>query len=110
METLKWELECVRTDISRIEQQHALREDMLRKEIADLQHQLRDTEMRNNELSQNISTATRPLLRQIENLQHANSSQIESLESSEKNLIERLKEAQNSLCELVEKGMIWQSA
>ena len=103
IETLKWELECVRTDISRIEQQHTLREDMLRKEIADLQHQLRDTEMRNNELSQNISTATRPLLRQIENLQHSNSNQIESLENSEKNLIERLKEVQGNLCELNEK-------
>lgn len=36
-EALKWELESVRQDISRIEQQHALREDMLRKEISDLQ-------------------------------------------------------------------------
>jgi len=104
IESLKWELECVRADISRTEQQHALREDMLRKEIADLQHQLRDTEMRNNELSQNISTATRPLIRQIENLQHSNSSQIEALENSEKNLIERLKEAQANLCELSEKS------
>lgn len=36
-ESLKWELESVRQDITRIEQQHSLREDMLRKEIADLQ-------------------------------------------------------------------------
>ncbi len=36
-ESLKWELNSVRADISRIEQQHALREEMLRKEIADLQ-------------------------------------------------------------------------
>jgi hypothetical protein len=36
-ESLKWELESVRQDIARIEQQHALREDMLRKEISDLQ-------------------------------------------------------------------------
>ncbi len=77
---------------------------MLRKEIADLQHQLRDTEMRNNELSQNISTATRPLIRQIENLQQSNSSQIEALENSERNLIERLKESQANLCDLSEKS------
>lgn len=36
-ESLKWELESVRQDLARIEQQHSLREDMLRKEIADLQ-------------------------------------------------------------------------
>lgn len=40
-EALKWELESVRQDITRIEQQHSLREDMLRKEISDLQ-QVRD--------------------------------------------------------------------
>ena len=56
IDNLKWELQCVRTEVARVEQQYALREEMLRKEIADLQQQLRDTEMRNNELSQSIST------------------------------------------------------
>ena len=36
-ESLKWEMQSVRSDISRLEHQHSLREDMLRKEIADLQ-------------------------------------------------------------------------
>lgn len=63
---------------------------MLRKEIADLQQQLRESETRNNDLTQNISNATRPLLRQIENLQMSHSNQIELLENSERNLIERL--------------------
>ena len=36
-DSLLWELQSVRADITRLEQQHALREDMLRKEIADLQ-------------------------------------------------------------------------
>ena len=36
-ETLKWEMQSVRSDVSRLEHQHSLREDMLRKEIADLQ-------------------------------------------------------------------------
>ena len=36
-ESLKWELQNVRADITRLEQQHSLREEMLRKEIADLQ-------------------------------------------------------------------------
>lgn len=36
-EALKWEIESLRQDVTRVEQQHAIREDMLRKEIADLQ-------------------------------------------------------------------------
>jgi TATA element modulatory factor len=63
---------------------------MLRKEIGDLQQQLRESETRNNDLTQNISNATRPLLRQIENLQGSHANQIDLLENSERNLIERL--------------------
>ena len=63
---------------------------MLRKEIGDLQQQLRESETRNNDLTQNISNATRPLLRQIENLQVSHANQIDLLENSERNLIERL--------------------
>ncbi len=102
-ESLKWELQSVRSDISRQEQQYALREDMLRKEIADLQQQLREAEMRNNELSQNISNATRPLLRQIESLQASHSSQVELLENAERSLMERLKETQSNLVDVQEK-------
>lgn len=36
-EALRWEIESLRQDVTRVEQQHAIREDMLRKEIADLQ-------------------------------------------------------------------------
>ena len=36
-ESLKWELQSARSDLTRIEQQHALREDQLRKEIGDIQ-------------------------------------------------------------------------
>jgi hypothetical protein len=36
-EALKWEIESLRQDISRCEQQYSIREDMLKKEIADLQ-------------------------------------------------------------------------
>ncbi len=36
-DTLRWELQGVRADLTRFEQQHALREDILRKEITDLQ-------------------------------------------------------------------------
>ena len=89
-DALKWELDSMRSDLARVEHQHSLREDMLRKEIADLQQQLRESETRNNDLTQSISNATRPLLRQIENLQSSHSNQIDLLENSERNLIERL--------------------
>jgi hypothetical protein len=36
-DTLRWELQGVRADLTRLEQQQALREDILRKEITDLQ-------------------------------------------------------------------------
>ncbi len=36
-EVLKWELQSVRADLQRMDQQHSLREDVLRKEITDLQ-------------------------------------------------------------------------
>ena len=36
-EALRWELQNTRTDIMRLEQQYSLREDILRKEISDLQ-------------------------------------------------------------------------
>lgn len=36
-EALRWELDNLRQDFSRVEQQHLVREEMLRKEIADLQ-------------------------------------------------------------------------
>ena len=58
-DTLRWELQGVRADLTRLEQQQALREDILRKEITDLQKQLRDSEVRNNELSQSISSGKR---------------------------------------------------
>lgn len=36
-EALRWELDNIRQDFSRTEQQHMVREEMLRKEISDLQ-------------------------------------------------------------------------
>jgi hypothetical protein len=36
-DTLRWELQGVRADLTRLEQQQALREDILRKEITDIQ-------------------------------------------------------------------------
>jgi TATA element modulatory factor len=102
-ESLKWELQNVRADIMRLEQQHGLREDMLRKEITNLQQQLREAEIRNNELTQSISNCTKPLLRQIENIQVSHQSQVNLLENAEKNLMEKLSKFLNDFYLLIEK-------
>lgn len=51
---------------------------------------LQEAESRNQELSQSVTSATRPLLRQIENLQATLGAQTSSWEKLEKNLSDRL--------------------
>lgn len=51
---------------------------------------LQEGEARNQELSQSVTSATRPLLRQIENLQATLAAQTVSWEKLEKNLSDRL--------------------
>ena len=70
------------------------REEHLKFEISDLRARLDEAERRNHELSDSIRTATRPLLRQIENLQATNSNQTASFDAIEKSLQKRLQEMQ----------------
>ena len=51
---------------------------------------LQEAESRNQELSQGMTSATRPLLRQIENLQASLGGQTASWEKLEKNISDRL--------------------
>ncbi|CAB4002842.1 Hypothetical predicted protein [Paramuricea clavata] len=102
-DVLAMEVTDLQTQLNRSEQQAARREDNLRQEIADIQMRLQEAEGRNQELTQSVSVATRPLLRQIENLQHSYGSQQTSWEKLEKNLTERLADAQNQLATAQEK-------
>ncbi|XP_055954477.1 TATA element modulatory factor isoform X3 [Patella vulgata] len=102
-EGLIMQIEDLRISMSRLEKEHSRKEDMLRQEIADLQFQMQADEERNQELSQNVSSTTRPLLRQIENLQASYKSQAASFEKVEKNLTDRLTDTQNQLAIAVEK-------
>lgn len=102
-ESLVSQIEDLHTAIKRTEHQASRREDNLRHEVADLQQRLQEEETRNQELSQNVSAATRPLLRQIENLQATFSNQSSSWEKLEQNLTDRLAEAQAHLSSVVEK-------
>ena len=66
------------------------KERQLRADIAELQQRVAEAEARAEEMSGAVSAATRPLLRQMENLQATHSSQQASWESLEVTLTQRL--------------------
>ncbi|XP_066291468.1 TATA element modulatory factor-like isoform X2 [Branchiostoma lanceolatum] len=102
-EKLVQQVEDLRLSLQRAENQQSRQEDLLRQEISDMQQRLQQADARNQELSQSVTAATRPLLRQIENLQSNFSAQTSSWERVEKNLTERLTESQSQLAEASEK-------
>uniref|UniRef100_A0A2K6N218 TATA element modulatory factor 1 n=1 Tax=Rhinopithecus bieti TaxID=61621 RepID=A0A2K6N218_RHIBE len=102
-ETLAIQVGDLRLALQRTEQAAARKEDYLRHEIGELQQRLQEAENRNQELSQSVSSTTRPLLRQIENLQATLGSQTSSWEKLEKNLSDRLGESQTLLAAAVER-------
>ncbi|XP_028854809.1 TATA element modulatory factor [Denticeps clupeoides] len=102
-EALANQVADLRVALQRAEQQQAKKEDYLREEISELQQRLQAAETRNQELSQSVTTATRPLLRQIENLQATLGSQTASWEKLEKSISDRLADAQAQLAVAVEK-------
>ncbi|NWW88568.1 TMF1 factor, partial [Rhynochetos jubatus] len=93
----------LRLALQRAEQQAARKEDYLRQEIGELQQRLQEAEGRNQELSQSVTSATRPLLRQIENLQATLGAQTSAWEKLEKNLSDRLGESQTLLAAAAER-------
>ncbi|KAJ8318853.1 hypothetical protein KUTeg_003944 [Tegillarca granosa] len=84
-EALIMQMEDLRLTMSRMEKDHSRREDLLRQEISDLQvgKFVKTGDIRS-------TSATRPLLRQIENLQSTYTAQSTSWEKIEKNLSDRL--------------------
>ncbi|XP_052465967.1 TATA element modulatory factor isoform X3 [Carassius gibelio] len=102
-EALANQVADLRLALQRAEQQQAKKEDYLREEISELQQRLQEAETRNQELSQSVTSATRPLLRQIENLQATLGAQTASWEKLEKNISDRLADAQAQLAVSVEK-------
>ncbi|NXC12414.1 TMF1 factor, partial [Corythaeola cristata] len=96
-EALAIQVADLRLALQRAEQQAARKEDYLRQEIGELQQRLQEAESRNQELSQSVTSATRPLLRQIENLQATLGAQTSAWEKLEKNLSDRLGEMSQTL-------------
>ncbi|NXM29784.1 TMF1 factor, partial [Oxyruncus cristatus] len=102
-EALAIQVADLRLALQRAEQQAARKEDYLRQEIGELQQRLQEAESRNQELSQSVTSATRPLLRQIENLQATLGAQTSAWEKLEKNLSHRLGESQTLLAAAAER-------
>ncbi|NXS53413.1 TMF1 factor, partial [Brachypteracias leptosomus] len=102
-EALAIQVADLRLALQRAEQQAARKEDYLRQEIGELQQRLQEAESRNQELSQSVTSATRPLLRQIENLQATLGAHTSTWEKLEKNLSDRLGESQTLLAAAAER-------
>lgn len=85
-------LDELRQTLSRKEQQSVFREDMLRRDIEDLQKRYQESERRCEELISQVPESTRPLLRQIEAIQEAASRKAEAWAAVERSLNSRLQE------------------
>ncbi|XP_071713921.1 golgin candidate 5-like [Rutidosis leptorrhynchoides] len=87
-------LEELRQTLSRKEQQSVFREDMLRRDIEDLQKRYQASERRCEELVTQVPESTRPLLRQIEAIQETTARKAEAWTAVERSLNSRLQEAE----------------
>ncbi|XP_038901055.1 golgin candidate 5 [Benincasa hispida] len=87
-------LEELRQTLSRKEQQAVFREDMLRRDIEDLQKRYQASERRCEELITQVPESTRPLLRQIEAMQETTARRAEAWAAVERTLNSRLQEAE----------------
>lgn len=101
-ETLQHHLKEARSMADQLEQESQYKIGTLQAEIVELQNRLQEADQRTEDANQNISSATRPLLRQVENLQSTLRMQAVSFERLEKNLNEKLVESQKELMLLKE--------
>ncbi|CAI9262802.1 unnamed protein product [Lactuca saligna] len=97
-------LEELRQTLSRKEQQEIYREDMLRREIDDLQKRYKASEHRCEVLVMQVPESTRPLLRQIEAMQETTSRKVEAWAAVERSLNIRLQDAEAKATSLEEKN------
>ncbi|XP_057790644.1 golgin candidate 5 isoform X2 [Salvia miltiorrhiza] len=96
-------LEGLRQTLTRTEQQAVFREDMLRKDIEDLQKRYQASERRCEELITQVPDSTRPLLRQIEAMQETATRRAEAWAAVERSLNSRLQEAEATAAAAEEK-------
>ncbi|KAJ8505977.1 hypothetical protein OPV22_006863 [Ensete ventricosum] len=87
-------LEELRQSLTRTEQQAVFKEEMLRRDIDDLQKRYQASELRYTELITQVPESTRPLLRQIEAMQETSARREEAWFGVERALNSRLQEAE----------------
>ncbi|KAI5057506.1 hypothetical protein GOP47_0027954 [Adiantum capillus-veneris] len=87
-------LEELRQALSRAAQQAISREDMLRRDVEDLEKRCQAAELRYEELVASVPESTRPLLRQIEAMRETMSVRAEAWSGVERSLNARLQEAE----------------
>eukprot|EP00794_Sanderia_malayensis_P008879 gene8879-9829_t len=98
-----FKIDDLQRTIERTELAANRREESLKLEVSELQKRLEEAESRNQELSQSIGAASRPLLRQIENLQNSHHNQALNWERVEKHLNDRLASCQHQLALFTDK-------
>ncbi|KAF9614369.1 hypothetical protein IFM89_018244 [Coptis chinensis] len=87
-------LDELRQTLTRTEQQAVFREEMLRRDIGDLQNRYQASERRCEELITQVPESTRPLLRQIEAMQETTARRADAWAGVERALNSRLQEAE----------------
>ncbi|XP_055348111.1 TATA element modulatory factor-like [Paramacrobiotus metropolitanus] len=92
-EELTERVEILQNNVSRLESILKRKEESFREEVADYQHRLQEAIVRNEELSQNLAQATRPLMRHNETLQKQMTEQAATFEKLEQNFTKRLQES-----------------
>ncbi|KAI3766630.1 hypothetical protein L2E82_16697 [Cichorium intybus] len=97
-------LEELRQTLSRKEQQGVFKEDMLRRELDDLQKRYQASERRCEELVSQVPESTRPLLRQIEAMQETTARKAEAWTAVERSLNIRLQDAEAKAAAAEEKN------
>ncbi|KAK7081030.1 TATA element modulatory factor 1 [Halocaridina rubra] len=102
-ETLMAQIVELHDALMRAETQANRKERQLRDDVTELQQRVSEAEARAEELSGAVSAATRPLLRQMENLQTTHSMQQATWESLETSLTRRLNETQTAAASSSEK-------
>lgn len=99
---MQQEVQELREKLRQLEAASQNREQMLRKENSDLMRRVEDSELRNEELNEQVALATVPLLKQMEGLQMTLNSRSANWERQERDLVETLSQAEQRLRVLVD--------
>ncbi|CAD7090036.1 unnamed protein product [Hermetia illucens] len=94
---IRSQLDDLREKLRIAETGNSMREQKLRQDNADLLRRLEAAELRAEELTQEVSLATIPLVRQLDALQTTLTTRTNNWEKQERLLLSRLDEAQNKL-------------